>query len=148
MGTITKQVTDELIDDMQEWQKVENAGIASTARIMEKTRNPVVRLVMEIIQRDSMTHHDVQQLIINSLTTDAIHLTPEELAEVWKMIEEHVKLEKKTIEIGQRVIGRIEGSYLTVQQYLLEYLLEDEAKHTNLLNRMDEIKRHMYPYGP
>ena len=29
----------------------------------------------------------------------------------------------------------------------VEYLLEDETKHNNLLERLENIQRGMYPYG-
>ncbi|MFO8011562.1 MAG: hypothetical protein R6U89_12280 [Dehalococcoidia bacterium] len=147
MARITKELQEQLVSDMKEWQGVENASIASTGRMLEKSDNQIVRMVMEIIQHDSITHHHVQQIIIDSLTEKAISLSPEELAEIWEMVEHHVELEKKTIELARRVLDSIHDSYMVVQQYLLEYLLEDEQKHSNMLYRMDEIKRNMYPYG-
>jgi hypothetical protein len=33
------------------------------------------------------------------------------------------------------------------QSYLIEYLLEDETKHNNLLGRLESIQKGMYPYG-
>lgn len=147
MSKVTKETEEQLIADMKAWQKVENAAIASTGAILEQTDNPVVRLVMEVIQRDCLTHHRTQQLIIDS-TTGTITLTPEELGTIWKLIEKHIELEKKTIELGQKAMNTIQDSHMVVQKYLLEYLLEDEAKHSNLLYRLDAIKQKMGSYGP
>jgi len=47
-----KEVQQEIVSNMKSWQKAENATIALTGQIMEKTDNPIVRLVMEVIQRD------------------------------------------------------------------------------------------------
>ena len=52
MATVTKEMAEELITNMRDWQKVENAAVSSTARIMEDSDNPIVRLVMEIIQKE------------------------------------------------------------------------------------------------
>ncbi len=147
MARITRELQEQLVSDMKEWQGIENASISSTGRMLEKSDNQIVRMVMEIIQHDSITHHHVQQIIIDSLTEKAISLSPEELAEIWEMVEHHVELEKKTIELARRALDSIHDSYMVVQQYLLEYLLEDEQKHSNMLYRMDEIKKNMYPYG-
>jgi len=79
---------------MRHWQKVENASIASTGQIIEKTGNPLIRLVAEIIQRDSLMYHRVQEFIADSLEHKAVSLNPEELTEVWGLIEHHIKIEK------------------------------------------------------
>ena len=133
---------------MQTWQKVENASIASTGRVIEKTENPIVRLVMEIIGRDSQMHHRVQQWIVDSLTGKTVVLSPEEVGNVWKMIEDHIELEKRTIELAEEALETIKTSKgMLVQAYLLEYLMDDEKKHNLLLERLASIQKGMYPYA-
>jgi hypothetical protein len=143
----TKKVQEEIISNMRNWQKVENASIASTGHIIEKTQNPVVRFVMEIIQRDSQMHYRIQDLIADSLETKTISLTPEELGNVWTEIEKHIELEKKTIEIAEKALEALKGRKMVVQEYLLHYLLLDEQKHTSILEQLGIIKKGMYPYG-
>jgi hypothetical protein len=133
---------------MQAWRKIENQSVASTGRVMEKTENPIVRLVMEIIQRDSQMHYRVQGWIADSLSGTTVTLTPDEIGEVWGMIEEHIELERRTVELAEEAIALIGGSKgMQVQSYLLEYLLEDEEKHNKLLDRLQAIQKGMYPYG-
>jgi hypothetical protein len=36
---------------------------------------------------------------------------------------------------------------MLVQADLLEYLLKDEEKHDVILEKLEEIKKGMYPYG-
>ncbi len=149
MAESTKEVQQSLIDNMQSWQKVENASIASTGRVMEKTANPIVRLIMEVIQRDSQMHHRVQGWIAESLSGQGtVNLAPDELGEVWEMIEEHINLEKRTLELAEQALDSIKGSKgMLVQAYLLEYLSEDEKKHNQMLEKLVEIQRGMYPYA-
>jgi hypothetical protein len=142
-----KESQEKLVANMRNWQKVENASVASTGRVIEKTENPIVRLVMEIIQRDSQMHYRVQELIADSLEK-GIAITPDDIGDVWGMIEDHIKLENKTMELAQMSLDAIKGSKgMLVQAYLLEYLLDDERKHTQLLERLGNIQRGMYPYG-
>jgi hypothetical protein len=143
----TKEIQEKIVDNMRRWQKIENASVASTGRVIEKTENPIIRMVMEIIQRDSQMHHRVQELIADSLTTKALTLTPEELADVWDMIEKHIELEKKTVEMAEEALGALEGKKMVVQEYLLQYLMEDENKHNHILDSLATIKKGMYPYG-
>jgi hypothetical protein len=143
----TKELQKDLISNMETWKKIENASIASTGRVIEKTENPIVRLVMEIIQRDSQMHYRVQDWIAQSLQK-SVALTPEDVGQVWSLIEDHIKIEKKTQKMAEEALGSTKTSKaMLVQTYLLEYLLEDEKKHNLLLERLAGIQKGMYPYG-
>jgi bacterioferritin (cytochrome b1) len=102
---------------------------------------------MEIIQRDSQFHYRVQELIADSLESKTVTLTPEELGRVWEMIEKHIQLEEKTVEHATEALAAIRGKKMLVQEYLLNYLLDDENKHTKVLKHLENIKKGMYPYG-
>ena len=143
----SKEIQEKLAATMKIWQKVEDSSVASTGRVIEKTENPIVRLVMEIIQRDSQMHHRVQGFIVETMNT-MVSLTPDEVGDVWGMIEDHIKLERKTLELATAALESTKDSKgMLVQSYLLEYLLEDEKKHNALLDRLNEIQKGMYPYG-
>ena len=145
----TKEIQDAIVDNMQRWQKIEDASVASTGRVIEKTTNPVVRLVMEIIQRDSAMHHRIQGMIADTLSVPgkAVTLSPDDLAGVWDLIEQHILLEKKTVELAKEALLALKGKKMVVQEYLLNYLLTDEEKHNSVLEQLEIIKRGMYPYG-
>ncbi len=143
----TKEIQEKIIEGMRQWQKIENASVASTGNIIEKTNNPVVRLVMEIIQRDSQFHHRVQELIADSLESKTVVLNPDELGEVWDMIEKHIELEEKTVELAEQALEALKGRKMLVQEYLLNYLLEDEMKHNKVLEHLKKIQQNMYPYA-
>jgi bacterioferritin (cytochrome b1) len=148
MARNAKEDQEKIIANVRKWQKVENAAVAVTGRVIEKTENPIIRLVMEIIQQDSQMHHRAQQLIADSLESRVISLTPEELAEVWGVVEEHIRIEKETITLAKAALEMTGSSKgLLVQRYLLEYLLKDEEKHDAILANLEAIKKDMYPYG-
>jgi len=142
-----KEMLEKLAENMENWQKVENASVVSTGKIIEKTSNPVIRLMMEIIQRDSQTHYRLQELIVDSLKKKAISLTPEDMADVWSLIEKHLEIENKTIQLAKDSLDALKDSKMVVQQYLLGYWLEDEEKHTHMLESLEKVKKGMYPYG-
>ena len=143
----TKETQEKIIDNMHRWQKIENASVASTGEVINKTDNPIIRLVMEIIQRDSQMHFRVQELIAESLGTKTISLSPDELLKVWDLIEKHIKLEEKTVELAMEAKKALEGKKMVVQEYLIDYLLIDEEKHNKILETLETIKKGMYPYG-
>ena len=141
----TKDVQSGLVSNMRKWQKIEDASVSSTGQMIEKTENPLLRLVMEIIQRDSQMHYRVQEFIADSIEHKAVSLTPDELVAIWGMIENHIALEKKTVEIAEQTIASLKGQQgMIVQEYLLNYLLEDEKKHNDLLKNLEDIKKGIY----
>ena len=139
-----KELNEKLVATLREWQKVEDASVKSTSEIIGKTKNPVVKQVMEIIKQDSAMHKKVQQLIIDSFEKQAIQLQPEELSEVWGMIENHIELEKETIRLAEE---SRKNSNSFIVRYLLGYLMTDEQKHNEVLAQLEDVKRGMYPYS-
>jgi len=90
----------------------------------------------------------VQEWVAESLSGKTVTLSPEEVGDVWQMIEDHIRLEKRTLELAEEALAAIAGSKgMLVQTYLLEYLSEDEKKHNLLLERLAKIQKGMYPYA-
>jgi hypothetical protein len=143
----TQELQEKIIANMRRWQQVEDATVAQMGEIIEKTDNPLIRLVMEIIRADSENHHRVQELIASTLESETISFSPDEFVAVWDLIENHIKTEKEAERIAAESIEMLEGKKMMVQEYLLHYLLEDEAKHDRLLENMEMMKKGMYPYG-
>ncbi len=139
-----KELNEKLVATLKKWQKVEDASVKSTSEIIGKTKNPVVKQVMEIIKQDSAMHKKVQQLLIDSFEKEAIQLQPEELSEVWSMIENHIELEKETVRLAEE---SRKNSNNFVVRYLLGYLMTDEQKHNDVLAQLEDVKRGMYPYA-
>ncbi len=136
--------TARLIDMLRRWQGLERQAIEHTAAIMEKTPNPLIRQILEIIRNDSVQHHRVQQFIIDSMTTTPVTLTPEELGAVWTEIETHDALEREVIELGKQMR---DDCRFPVQRTLLDYLIADEEKHDTLLGNLEKFKSQLYPYA-
>ena len=134
----------ELKAALRRWQEIEVESIAQTTAIIAKTKNPLIHLVMEIIRQDSTMHKRVQQAILDSLEKEAFSLTPEELGDVWDLIEKHIAAEKETIELAEKAR---KNCRLFVQRHLLTYLTEDEEKHDRLLEQLEDYKRRLYPYA-
>jgi len=136
--------TSELLAVLRKWQAIEDGSVASTTQIMGKTKNPFIRLVMEIICQDSIMHKKVQQFMIDSLEKEAVSLTPEELGEIWEQVERHAEMEKEAIQLADQLR---KNCRLFVQRHLLTYLVEDERLHDRLLGQLEDFKRKIYPYA-
>jgi hypothetical protein len=142
MGLREKQ--EKLLDVLKAWQHIERRSVAQSRDIIERTKNPAIRLVMEIIQRDSTMHERVQQFIIDSIEKEAVSLTVDDLAAVWTAIEAHIEAERKTGELVGAARDALQGSKDVVQRMLLSYLATDERKHDQLLDELELVKVGMY----
>ena len=131
---------EQMVAILRKWQEIERQAVNDMGTIMEKTQNPLIRLIMEIIRHDSLMHHRVEQFLIDSVTVAAPTLTREDVAEIWDMVEAHDQAEKKTIELAQ---GLLKSAWTPIQKQLLDYLLRDETKHDTLLMQLDEVKKGM-----
>jgi hypothetical protein len=140
----TKSKQEELVGILRRWQEVENRSVMAATAIIEQTRSPVIQMVMEIIQRDSAMHHRLQQFIIDSLEREALNLTVEDLAQVWGAIEGHIEAERETAALIAAARKSLAGTRNVVQQFLLEYLAQDEGTHDRLLEALSLVKRGMY----
>jgi hypothetical protein len=135
---------DGLLETLQEWQKLEKATISLTQKIGKKSDNVLVQTLMKIIQQDSKMHFKVQKAIIDSFTEEAMTLRPEELGDMWEMVEKHAEMERETIKKAEEAL---DNCRLFPQRQLLIYLLEDEKKHDKLLTQLGNFKRKIYPYA-
>ena len=136
--------TQNMLDALRAWQAIERQAVEHTSELMEKTKNPLIRQILEIIRNDSVQHHRVQQFIIDTLTTTPISLTPEELGEIWDAIEAHDQVEKDVVGVATRLRDETRS---IVQRSLLDYLLYDEQKHDMLLGELAKFKKGLYPYA-
>lgn len=129
-----------MVKVLRQWQGIERQAMNDMAEIMETAKNPLIRMVMEIIRHDSLMHHRVQQFLIDSVTEKDVTLSREDVAEIWEKIEAHDKVEKKTIELARSLRDE---AISPVHKQLLDYLLTDESKHDTLLGQLEEVKKDM-----
>ena len=142
--TTKKEALEALAATLRKWQGVEDGSVALTTSVLAKTKNPLIRLVMEIIRQDSVMHKKVQQVMIDGLEKEAFSLTPEELGQIWGLVEKHAEMEKDTLALAERAR---KNCRLFVHRHLLTYLIEDEQKHDRLLAQLEDFKRGIYPYA-
>jgi ribonucleotide reductase beta subunit family protein with ferritin-like domain len=139
-ATAGPERVENMVKVLRQWQGLERHAMNDMAEIIEQSKNPLVRMIMLIIQHDSLLHHQVQQFLIDSLTEKDVPLSREDVAEIWDKIEEHDKLERKTIELAEQLRN---DAWNPIHRQLLDYLLTDEKKHDSLIEQLNEVKRGM-----
>ncbi len=130
--------SEEFLKIIREWQALEDKTIESASALINKTNNPLVKMTMEMIKHDSEKHKVMQQMIIDSITKEAIHLSPDELAPLSEILNRHMEAEAKSLSLAD---AALEKSELFVTRYILSYLIADETKHHSLISKLNELKR-------
>lgn len=125
------------VELLDEWLAAEDDTISMTNKITGATQNDSIKIFMDIIRTDSAKHKRIQEFLKNAMTKAAPSLSFDEIATISEMINEHLALEQKTVDLGKQLTADIK---LPVIKQLFEYLLEDEEKHVRLLNSLIEIK--------
>ncbi len=130
--------TDKLIAALEDWMELEDETIKHADATLKKTKNKLVKMTMEMIKNDSQKHKAMQKLLADSLTKEALILTPDDLMDLSDGLNKHLAAEAKTLEIADAALNE---SKLFVTRYILSYLIADEQKHHSLLAKLNELKR-------
>lgn len=127
-----------LLEILKNWQKLEDASVENSTKIIKRSTNPIVQLIMEIIRQDSVVHRRVQQMIIDNFEKAEFEITSEEIDELSEELAEHEEMERKVIDLARESLAKVDSG---IVQYLLSYLLTDEEKHDRLLDELEKIKK-------
>jgi len=129
---------EQMVEVLRQWQGIERQAMNDTAAIMERTKSPLIRIIMEIIRHDSLMHHRVQQFLIDSLEKESVTVTRDDIVAVWDEIEAHDRMEKKTIQMAEDLRKQ---AWTPMMKLLLDYLLREESKHDGLIEQLHAFKR-------
>jgi len=121
-----------VVKNFKQWQELENETRSLSEDLQKKSDNPFVKLVMEIIKRDSEKHKE------------AIHLAPQELIPLADVLEKHIKAEAKSMGLANACIAGTKNFFAS---FVSSLLIADEVKHHEMLTMLDQIKGQVYPYG-
>ena len=137
----TKKTTEsskKFLEIIKEWQKLEDDTMNHAENLMHKTGNRLIKLTMEMIKHDSQKHKEMQQMLIDSLTKEALILSPDDLAVISDGLNKHLAAEARSLELADEAL---QNSEQFVTKYILSYLIADEQKHHSLLGKLNELKR-------
>jgi hypothetical protein len=75
------------------------------------------------------------QMVIDNLTKEAVHLSPDELASISSLLSKHMEVEAKSIALAHDALKKSE---LVITRHILSALLDDEQKHHGQLHTLNE----------
>lgn len=136
MNTKEKENDEQLAAIVRGWQKLEERAISHSYDLMRRSQNSFTKMITDLVIHDSEKHRLVQQMIINLLAGEAFHISPEELNELFGMINRHMAAEEEALRLAEAALEKCRS---VSTHFLLSYLIADEKKHHTLVSRMEEL---------
>lgn len=115
------------LDAIREWHKLEDVTIQ------------LIRTTTEMIRHDSEKQKVMLQMLIESLTKEALHLNPEKLSLLSEALENHLESETRSIEFAEFSLEK--SNVFVAKCRMLSHLIADERKHHSLLGKLNELKK-------
>ena len=141
---MSKREEEKLVRHFKDWQKLENETLSLAEKLQKKSDNSFINVIMEIIKRDSEKHKIMQQFVIDTLTKEAVHLSPQELIPLAEVLEKHIQAEAKSMGLANTCATESKNFFV---DFIVSSLIEDEVNHHNMLKTLDQIRGAVYPYG-
>ncbi len=136
--------TEELAKIFKEWQTLEDDTIRLASDLFSKSDNSFIKVTMEMIKRDSEKHKSMLQFAIDAITKESVHLAPQDLIPLSDVLDKHIKAEARSMGLANTAMTKNKDVFTG---YIISYLLADEAKHHEMLQRLDQVKGKVHQYG-
>jgi rubrerythrin len=133
-----REGSEQFLKSIRDWQKLEDETIRYSEEMLKKTQNSLIKAALEMIRDDSQKHKAWQQMLIDSVTREALHLSPDELAALSEGLNKHMAAEAKSLEMADEALR---NSELFTTRFILSLLIADETKHHKMLGNLNELKR-------
>ncbi len=126
---------EDISDRITDWQMIESSNLEQTIREIPNAKNPLTKAILRALQLEAEKRLLLQQMIVDSIKKEAVHLSPDELQELSSYLNRHVEAEDKALAVA---IEAFEKSELAIPRYLLSYLINDLKKQNSLLRHFDD----------
>ena len=138
---LMKEQHEQIASTMKEWKLLEKRSAESIDKVKAKCANPLICLMMDIIENDAMVHERLQELIISSLQKQQITLSLDEVGEVIGLIREHTRIKGEMIQKTESMLVQLKDKSLRIQEFLLKTIIADEKKHKEMLEGVEKIRQ-------
>jgi len=127
--------SEELFNLMVDWQTIETETIEHANTEIPKARNPLTRTMLKVLRLEAEKHCAIQQMIVESIKKEAVHLSPEELSDLSGHLNRRLEVEEKALSLAEAALKKSE---LFIPRFLLSYLVSDIKKENGLLSQFDD----------
>jgi hypothetical protein len=139
----TRENSGDLLDIMVDWMDTETGTILYARNEIPKAKNPLTKTMLKVISLEAEKNSLLQQMIVESIKKEAVHLSPEELAAFSGHLNKYIEAEEEAL---NRVKGAENWNESVVPLSLLTLLISDLKQQNCLLRQFDdELKNASIP---
>ena len=114
--------------------KDERETVNHLSQTINKIKNNVIKILMQILLIDSLKHEKILQIVLSILKTPKLESS--EISEVAQHLKEHIEEEKAMMENFENLVDKVEDQRI---RFLLENIITDEKRHHNIVKRITEL---------
>ena len=124
----------ELEENIQKMIKDERNTVSHLGKTIKKTKNNVIKILMQIMLIDSLKHAKTLEITLSILKNPKLESS--EIGEVAQHLKEHIEEEKAMMENFEDMVDKVEDQRI---RFLLENIITDEKRHHNIVERIAEL---------
>jgi len=133
----------DFLEVMSDWMDTETGTILYTSGEIPKAKNPLTKTMLKVIRLEAEKNSLIQQMILESVKKEAVHLSPEELADFSGHLNKYIEAEEQVLNRAEAATNWHESS---VPLSLLTFLVSDLKQQNCLLRQFDdELKNASIP---
>jgi hypothetical protein len=132
-----------MMDVMADWQRVEADTVGFAKKEMPQAKNMLTKTMLQVMELEAEKHRLLQQMIIDSMTKEAVNLSPDELGILSGYINRYLDAEGEKLCEAE---GSVSHSNPFVISFLLSFLTNDLKTQSCILKQFeDELKNASIP---
>jgi len=133
----------DMLDLMVEWQDIETENMLYVKEELPKAKNPLLKTMLKVIKLEAEKHSLIQQMIVESIKKEAVHLSPDELGTLSGYLNRYIEAEEKALCHAEAVVKKSEPF---IPLSLLTFLISDLKQQNCILRQFDdELKNASIP---
>ncbi|MHA1754754.1 MAG: ferritin family protein [Candidatus Odinarchaeia archaeon] len=125
----------DIIEIVKKSIELENKIVKRAKKTVEDMKNPLIKELILGIALDSEKHANMLQGLIDLLENKTPYIDQEEKDTIGDDINDHIAMEREAINQYSKLVEKVDKREMKM---ILNYLIEDEKRHHNLLKRIQK----------
>ena len=143
-----KEQQEKILSTLKEWETKEKESASLIEEVKERCGNPLICLLMDVLENDARTHSRVMEMVRDSFERRPFTFSVDEIGEIIELIRKHTEIKGQQVQMAEEVLAKVTDKNLHLQTFLLKGLLADEYKHREMLEGIEKVRASLYPYWP
>ena len=137
LKAFSKGSSDDLLNALGKWWMIEDETIDYSKSMTAKHDNPIIKLAMAFLRLDSMKHKALLGMLEDSLTKEAMHLSYDELSELYAGLSVHLEAEET---IYEQIDEMLKDDKTFEHRFISSMIGDNRDKYEKLFAHIEEVK--------